>query len=135
MSPEQIDAFLAQPLIAHLTTLRRDGSPRTTPVWYQYRDGRFYVFTVHTTRKLPHLRRDPRVSISVASQDEPYRYVTATGTATVREADVMEEAIAIASRYRGADSGPSYIRGLAARGAVVLITIMPSRLVSWVADS
>ena len=60
MSPEEILAFLEEPHIAHLVTLRPDGSPHAAPVWYEYRDGCYSVFTWTPARKVKHLRNDRR---------------------------------------------------------------------------
>ena len=59
MTPEELEEFFAAPLVAHLTTLRADGSPHTAPVWYDYRDGRFLVFTWDKAVKVANLERDP----------------------------------------------------------------------------
>ena len=34
MSKEEIDNFLRQKLVARLTSIRPDGYPHTTPLWY-----------------------------------------------------------------------------------------------------
>jgi nitroimidazol reductase NimA-like FMN-containing flavoprotein (pyridoxamine 5'-phosphate oxidase superfamily) len=34
MSKEEIDSFLQQKLVARLTSIRPDGYPHTTPLWY-----------------------------------------------------------------------------------------------------
>ena len=34
MSKEEIDRFLQQKLVARLTSIRPDGYPHTTPLWY-----------------------------------------------------------------------------------------------------
>jgi nitroimidazol reductase NimA-like FMN-containing flavoprotein (pyridoxamine 5'-phosphate oxidase superfamily) len=52
MTQEKIERFLNRPLIAHVTTLRVDGSAHTVPVWYQYDNARFYVFTPRSSVKI-----------------------------------------------------------------------------------
>ena len=37
--PEEMEAFLSQPHIAHLATLKGDSSPHLAPLWYQYTEG------------------------------------------------------------------------------------------------
>jgi PPOX class probable F420-dependent enzyme len=44
-----------------LTTLRADGWPIALPVWFVTADRRIYVQTPARTRKVAHVRRDPRV--------------------------------------------------------------------------
>ena len=48
MDYQTMAAFLAQPLSAVFVTLRADGSPHAAPVWYEFTDGEFRVFTSDT---------------------------------------------------------------------------------------
>lgn len=132
MIPEQTAAFLALPNIAHFITLHADGSPHSVPVWYEFVDGRFFVFTPSTSVKLRNLKRDPRMTLSIASGDKPYAYVVANGVAEVVSGDITERAVAIASRYEGPDGGAPYIEKLRARFDVVLVAMTPSRSVEWI---
>ena len=49
MTPEQMAEFLEGPLVAVFVTLRANGGPHAIPVWYEYRDGAFIVFTSSTS--------------------------------------------------------------------------------------
>ena len=131
MTPQQTAQFLGRPLIAHVTSLRMDGSPHTVPVWYQYADGRFYVFTPSRSVKVRNLLRDPRLTISIASEDEPYRYVVADGVADVSDDGALERGGAIASRYRG-KGGPAYVQDVDANhGGVTIVSLQPTRMRAW----
>ncbi|MDA1036330.1 MAG: PPOX class F420-dependent oxidoreductase [Chloroflexi bacterium] len=134
MTPHQIDQFLDRPLIAHVTSLREDGSPHTVPVWYQYAEGRFYVFTPSNSVKVRNLRRDPRLTISIASEDEPYRYVVADGVAELSDEHALDRGGAIGSRYRG-DGGPAYVENIDSKyGGVTIVTLEPTRVRAWASD-
>lgn len=134
MTNRQINQFLARPLIAHVTTLRSDGSAHTVPVWYQYDDARFYVFTPSLSVKITHLKRDPRLTISIASEDEPYRYVVASGVAVLNVERALERGGAIASRYRGED-GPAFVQAVDTEyGGVTVVMLAPKRLMTWVSE-
>ena len=50
---------------AWLTTLRRDGSPHTTPVWFLLIDDTFWVASSTANAKVGNVVRDPRVSLAV----------------------------------------------------------------------
>jgi PPOX class probable F420-dependent enzyme len=131
MTSQQIKQFLARPLIAHVTSLRADGSPHTVPVWYQYEDGRFYVFTPSPSVKIANLKRDPRLSISIASEDEPYQYVVADGVAELSEERRLERGGAIASRYRGA-GGPAYVQNIETKyGGITIVSLTPTKVRAW----
>ncbi|TMK81405.1 MAG: pyridoxamine 5'-phosphate oxidase family protein [Actinobacteria bacterium] len=81
MTPEQIDAFLAESHLCHFATVDAKGHPRVRPVWYLWRDGGFWLTTRRESR---HTGRDlanqPRVAISVGSEGRPYKAVIAHGT-------------------------------------------------------
>ena len=48
-----------------LTTLRRDGRPVSVPVWFAAVEHRIYVRTPAKTRKVEHVRNDPRATFLV----------------------------------------------------------------------
>jgi PPOX class probable F420-dependent enzyme len=50
-----------------LTTLRRDGSPVTLPVWFVVRDRTVCFMTYEPTRKVARITNDPRASFLVES--------------------------------------------------------------------
>ena len=56
--------FLANPFAAVATTLRADGSPHSTIVWVEERDGFVELNTAHGRAKPRHLRRDRSASRS-----------------------------------------------------------------------
>ena len=72
---EELDGFLDEPLVAVLATLRKDGSVLLSPVWHEWRDGGFNVWTGADDVKARHLQRDPRASILVAESRHPLRGV------------------------------------------------------------
>jgi PPOX class probable F420-dependent enzyme len=129
MTPAELDAFLARPLVASLSTTGAGGAPRVTPVWFQYADGRFYVWTDLDSAKYRHVVRDPRVALCIATHDEPYRYVVARGRAEIQRDGVVLRAVAIAQRYYGPERGEQYGR-LATDGQSVILAITPDTLIS-----
>ena len=58
MSQSEMVEFLAAPRIAHLVTLRPDGSPHVAPVWYEYVDGDFLIWTSRKFQKSKNLAGD-----------------------------------------------------------------------------
>src|SRR5438445_6806900 len=69
-----------------VVTLRKDGSPHSTPVWIDT-DGESVIFNTAIGRaKERHLRRDPRAAVTVMPADDPQSgYVSVTGTAEISE--------------------------------------------------
>jgi PPOX class probable F420-dependent enzyme len=84
LSEKQAQLFLDKNFGA-VATIREDGTPHVTPVWVDY-DGEHVLFNTAAPRaKWKHLKRDPRVTVEVHSLEDPYRYVTVTGTAELEE--------------------------------------------------
>jgi PPOX class probable F420-dependent enzyme len=65
LSDEEAWAELAAAHTGILTTLRRDGRPVSVPVWFVAIDRIVYVRTPATTRKVGHVRHDPRATFLV----------------------------------------------------------------------
>jgi PPOX class probable F420-dependent enzyme len=100
MSDSERDAFLAEPRYAILTTLRRDGSPVSVPVWFDW-DGRCVrMFTHEVTPKLKRIQNDARASVLVANNvDEKEKWVAFDGEIAVRNDGGIELAEKLAGRY------------------------------------
>jgi hypothetical protein len=56
--------------IGLLGTIRRDGSPRVSPIEVSVQDGRLWVGMMPGSLKLADVRRDPRVSLLTAVSDK-----------------------------------------------------------------
>ncbi len=78
ISPE-IEAFLREPNPAVVATLRADGSPHSVATWYDWIDGLILLNMDATRARLGHLRRDPRVSLTVLDKDSWYSHVSLAG--------------------------------------------------------
>jgi PPOX class probable F420-dependent enzyme len=64
---------------AHIAAIRPDGSAHVSITWVDARDGRVLVNTSVGRVKDRFLRRDPRVSVTVHAQDNPYMWVGVGG--------------------------------------------------------
>ena len=92
--PDQ-DAFIRSMKSAIVTSLRKDGSPATSLIFYAL-DGDEMLFSTTADRlKAKTLKRDPRVAVTVLDEGAPYRYVSVEGTATVIDGDIVPDHIAI----------------------------------------
>lgn len=74
MSKEEIDLFLNKPLVARVATIRKDGYPHVTPLWY-YWDGRdFYLILGAGERPRHHianLRGNNKITVVVDTDTRP----------------------------------------------------------------
>jgi PPOX class probable F420-dependent enzyme len=130
MTPQEIDAFLAEPRLCHFATVDEGGNPRVRPLWYLWRDG---AFLLTTRREARHTGRDlsanPHVALSVASESRPYRAVVAHGRPEIMEKD-RKLLLALATRY-GDEQGRRFTEEAMGQLDRVLMKLVPQTLVSW----
>jgi PPOX class probable F420-dependent enzyme len=63
----------------HMVTLGKSGRPLINPIWV-HADGDHVIVNSAEGRTWPeNLRRDPRATLCVANQENPYEYVTVWG--------------------------------------------------------
>jgi PPOX class probable F420-dependent enzyme len=105
--PPGLAAFLREPNPAVVATLRPDGSPHTAATWYDWEDGRVLLNMDESRVRLGHLRRDPRVSLTVLGRaDGWYRHVTLAGLVESLEDDPrLDDIDRLALRYTGSRFG------------------------------
>ena len=98
-------AFLREGHYAVVTTLRADGSPHATVTWVDW-DGEHVLVNITPERvKAHHLERDPRISVLTIDGDDPYRWVSVSGTAELTTEGANEHIEALSWRYRGRTYG------------------------------
>lgn len=85
-----------------ITTLRKDGTPVSTPTWYVWDDGRVMVNLDAGRVRLKHMRNDPRVTLSVMDSDDWYTHVTVVGRVTeLRDDEGLVDIDKVANHYIG----------------------------------
>ncbi len=132
MDARETREFLLQgPRTAKFATVREDGRPHVTPVWFDL-DGDDIILTAwHTTVKAANLRRDPRVCICVDDDRPPFAYVIIDGLVSF-DPD-MEHlaywATRIAGRYMGADLAESFGKRNAVAGEL-LLRVKPVKVIA-----
>lgn len=105
--PDEAKHLFENKDFAHVATLNGDGSPQVSAVWIGL-DGDDVTFNTAEGRlKTNNLRRDARVAISIAGQENPYENLIIQGKVVEMTHDGADEDIdALAKRYLDADSYP-----------------------------
>src|ERR1700722_11449784 len=86
--PETHCDLLERPLFAHLATLRPDGSPQSSVMWFAW-DGEKVRFSHTSTRqKYRNLLRDGRISFHVQDPENPYRTLEVRGLVESMDSDL-----------------------------------------------
>lgn len=108
MTPEEIDAFLAERRPMTMCSLSHDGSIHAVAMWYGFVDGCVAVETKAKSQKAQNLRRDPRLTLLFEDGDT---YEELRGVELVGKAEIVEDpeslwtlGVSVFERYYGAYS-------------------------------
>ncbi|WP_369205998.1 PPOX class F420-dependent oxidoreductase [Streptomyces sp. PU-14G] len=106
------DFILAGTRTGKLATVRKDGRPHVTPVWFLLDDeGRLLFTTDGDSLKSVSLRRDPRFALCVDDQEPPFSFVMLECVAEefIEDLDVLRDwATRIAGRYMGPEQADAF---------------------------
>jgi PPOX class probable F420-dependent enzyme len=107
-----VRALLDGKNFAHVSTIKKDGSPYCIPVWVTT-DGEHVIVNSAQERVWPrHLERDPRTAVTVVNMENPYEYAQITGREAERTTEDGNDVIdALAKKYLGLDKYPMYQPG------------------------
>ncbi len=117
--------LLTKPAFANLATLNPDGSPQVTPVWVDFDGSHLIVNTARGRVKAKNLAREPRVALSIADPENPYRYLGIQGRVvemTEKGGDAHIDKMA--KKYLGKDSYP----GRRAGEVRIVVKIEPDKV-------
>ncbi len=83
MTADERDAFLSTSRVARVASLRADGSPDVTPLWFAWVDGSLWLSSLLRSQRWTNLARDPRVSVVIDDGDtyETLRGIELSGRA------------------------------------------------------
>ncbi|WP_433178733.1 TIGR03618 family F420-dependent PPOX class oxidoreductase [Actinoallomurus sp. CA-150999] len=82
--PSSAEAFLAEPHVGALTTVRPDGTPHVAPVRFTWDGATVRVMTVASRRKAANVIADPTGRAAICQVAGP-RWITLEGSATVSD--------------------------------------------------
>ncbi|MEU6280918.1 PPOX class F420-dependent oxidoreductase [Streptomyces sp. NPDC047028] len=108
--PAEAVAMLGRANPCVMATVRSDGAPVSTATWYLWQDGRVLVNLDAGRVRLKHLRRDPRVTLTVLAEDSWYNHVTLIGRVAEMYDDTDLADIDRLSRHYTGDPYPQRTR-------------------------
>lgn len=131
--PDKVRAFLDAPRFAVLATIREDGSPQLTVVWYAVRGDEVIVNTTVQRSKARNLDRDPRASLLVGEME---RYVRVDGPARVvaTGANAVRDIHDLGVRYDGEAAAERQTRSVWSTQERVTYAIAVRRLYEYGLD-
>jgi hypothetical protein len=133
MTPDEVDAFLAEQLTCRVATVGTNG-PHATPLWFVWQDGALWLTSLSRSQRWADLEKDPRIAVVVDAGEaytelrgvelrgrvEVVGEVPRTGE-PVPELDGPEQAMA--DRYHGG----TIVRD----GRHAWLRLVPEKITSW----
>jgi len=130
LSKSELEKFLNGTRLAYLATTSKSGRPRVTPMWYLYEEGCFYLTTRMGRLKGIHIKNNPWIALSIATDDRPYRAVCAFGKAKILQKNRDEWLQKISFRY-GKPEGKRWLAHATKEPDRVALMLKPDRILSW----
>ena len=123
--PESHADLLDKPTFAHLATIRPDGSPQSSVMWFDWDGERIRMTHTKTRQKFRNIAGEPRVALSIPEPGNPYRFLEVRGVVESIDDDDAEASFYQSLQKRYGQSFP--ISDAAVR---VVITIRPEKYVA-----
>ena len=123
------EARLRREKVAWLTTVRRDGQPQSSPVWFLYVNGEIVVYSKPTTQKVRNVRANAKVAVHLRDVDEGSDIVSIEGTAEIDQSYPSAAAIPdYVTKYRSMITDINMDPDSFAKSYSVPVRIRPSKI-------
>jgi PPOX class probable F420-dependent enzyme len=123
--PDSHRDLLDRPLFAHLATVRPDGSPQSSVMWFAWDGSRLRLTHTKRRQKFANLAHEPRVALSIADPDDEYRFLEVRGRVESIEDDDEK-----ASFYRSLQERYHNVYDINDAPQRVIVTIRPEVFVT-----
>ncbi len=138
MTQEELNDFLAKPLLARVATVRSRERPHVMPVWFIYEDGAIYINTSTNSVKGSNLRKNKNVFLVIDTLIEGKEgFMRGTGVAIDGEAEILTKNIRdimekIFLKYVGKEGIKTpLIQGWFASPNNIVVKIKPDKVMTW----
>lgn len=135
MTKAEMDAFLAQPALARIATVRPDGRPHVVPIWFWWDGTSIYMETPPTFVKARNLKQNPNCAISIDITEGGLRFkaVILEGQVELIEdrTFVLDMVTRIYTKYLGVEGAQSPTPQRMINSEHVIIKMTPARILTW----
>ena len=107
-----------------ITTVLPDGDFQTQLIWVHTDGERLVVNTEIHRQKYKNIERDPRVTLTIRNEEDPYHYAEARGRVVeeIRGQEARDHIDQLSQKYHGQDYDPDAIKS-----ERVMLWIVPER--------
>lgn len=136
MTRAEIDAFLSQVILARLATVRVDGRPHVTPIWFIWDGETIWMETGPDFVKARNLRDNPECAVVVDTTEGGLRIkgVILEGRAELVQEpnDLVTRVVTrLYERYMGSEAMQAATPRKMFDAPHVLIKLTPRKIISW----
>jgi PPOX class probable F420-dependent enzyme len=136
MTKAEMDAFLSQVMLARLATVREDGRPHVTPIWYLWDGKRVWMETSPDYLKVKNIENNPHCAVVIDTSEGGMRNrgVIIEGKAELisgPEELVTKTVSRIYVRYLGREAMHAPTPKEMYDAPHVLIKLTPDKIVTW----
>lgn len=135
MTESQVSEFLQSKLNLLLGTVDANSQPFVHPVWFFFEDGKFFIETSKTSKKVQNIQNNNNVYFCIDDETVPYKGVRGKGIVTIR--DDIEKNLPIAEKimikYTGSTDNEiaKFLLDGVKSGFSVLLEITPRYFSTW----
>lgn len=127
-TPEQ-DAFINEQRWAVVTSLRSDGTPTNSVVFYAREGDEIFFSTTGDRLKAKTVRNDSRIAITILDEGAPFRFVTIEGNAIIKTEGIVPGHVAVNKAMRRAEfTPPEGFEERLKKDGRLLICLKPTRV-------
>ena len=117
--------------ILWLTTVREDGQPQSSPVWFWWDGDALLVYSMPSAGKVANIRGHPAVSVHLSDDGQGGDIVTMEGTAEITRDPVAQHEGTYVGKYRQMIVDLGYDNQRFAKEYSTEIHIVPGRARLW----
>ena len=112
-----------------MSTVRADGSPQISPVWYLFDGEAFIISTAKETAKWHNVLRDPRIALCV-DDPETGRMVVVYGRAEVADEDIWDTPRMLVEKYvKQPEAVQEHMERIFKNWTRVIVKIRPDKVI------
>jgi len=127
-----VEEFLRQTLVGVISTIDKNGRPRTAPIWFHWENGSAYMFTDRGSLKWRNIQRNPYASLCVDWREPPYRSVILDGLVEEVDRPLHELVLMMALRCYGDKAGVEFAQEYKDQSAnVAAFRLVPERIANY----
>jgi len=131
LNSDQINQVIKEPNISIVCTLRKDGSPHMTPVWHILYENFVFIVIEESSVKAKNLRFDERISLCIATETKPQKWVQINGKALLSKDNIPELVNLMSNNYLGKNEGIEYSKKVLIELDFIVVKILPNNIIGF----